>query len=188
MNAKVGIETGWLKFTTLKVVAFLPDTPCRALFLNVQQHNGQNPCHRCHITLVNKLVPVLEPHVIRLKIFDLVKKYILDLEELRQENPGTTRLFGVKRESILAQFSFDYVKGSPTEIMHCLFLGVAKCFLKTYVFKLRKKLSGKELKEVNDRIKMLKLPSDSKRSIRCLNEFKHYKSAECGKKFGPFFL
>ena len=178
INAKGGIETAWSPHTKLEVISFLADTPCRAKFLNVLQHNGTYPCHRCYVKLQDKLVPVHKSNEIRLKTMEEVNQLIDELENLRVVTPRTLHTFGIKGKSLLARFNFDYIKQSPLEIMHCLFLGVAKNFLEMYLFESKNSLKEPQRNQVDQRIKLLKPPSNSKRSIRQLNEFKHFKSAE----------
>ena len=182
INAKGGIPTTWSLRTKLQVFAFIADTPCRAKFLNVLQHNGKYPCHRCFIRLQNKLIPIVQPNEIRLKTIE-VNQLIEELELERDSRPKITNKFGVKGKSFLAKFKFDYIKRSLMEIMHCQFLGVAKCFFETYIFDSEKAGSPEQRHQIDQRIKMIKPPSNSKRSIRQLSEFKHFKSAEFEKIF-----
>ena len=52
-----GTETHWSKSTKLEIAAFIGDNPCRSKFLNVQQHNGTYPCHRCYSALIKIFAP-----------------------------------------------------------------------------------------------------------------------------------
>lgn len=176
INSSNGIVTNWSRHTKIRVVSFLADTPCRAQFLNVQQHNGTYPCHRCHIKIEHKKVPILQHHRLVPKTFDLVQSYIHQLESRSHQREN--HVFGVKGKCILSRFNFDYIKSSPLEIMHCLFLGFVKTFLSVYIFSSKNSFDSSKKNLVNERIAMIKPPSTSKRSIRKLADFKHFKSSE----------
>lgn len=175
-----GIETHWSKCTKLEVSAFIGDNPCRSKFLNIQQHNGRYPCHRCYIMKpVKENLPVYRYDELRLKSHELANRHVSSIEHLRRTTTSGKRIeheMGFKGKTLLSEFNnFDYINGSVVEIMHCLFLGVVKNSLKVFV-----KDGMQEVKklQIDKRISMLKPPSNSKRSIRPLTEFAHYKSAE----------
>ena len=179
INSKGGIKTKCSQYTRLEIATFLADTPCRAQFLNVLQHIGTFPCHRCHIEKVNKEIPILLQSELIPKTLDEVLVYARLLEETRNDKEKRTNWKGVKGKSVFNRFGFDYIRYSPMKIMHCLFLGVVKNSLKIYIFDSKiKKLNETQIRLVDERIKMLKPPSNSKRSIRKLVEFPHFKSAE----------
>ena len=45
--------THWAAKCYLKIISFIADTPCRAAILNMKQHNGDYPCHKCKISYTN---------------------------------------------------------------------------------------------------------------------------------------
>lgn len=163
-------ETHWSKNTRLEIVAFIADAPCRAQFLQVVQFNGNHPCHRCHIARENNLIPIMKHNNLILKSTELVTGYAKQTEELVRNpqlnlrgNPKKVDpVYGVKALSLLNSFNFDFIKRTPVEIMHCLFLGFVKRYLKLHVID---KLGAVDKERIDKRILSLKPPSCSKRAI-----------------------
>ena len=171
-----GVETYSSKQTRLEITAFLGDNPCRSKFLNVQQHNGTCPCHRCYIEKPkNEHLPVLQSFHLKAKTKELAIEHAQSVESIRKKGTKVDHEIRFKGRTILEQFgTFDFVQRTPDEIMHCLFLGVVKNSLKAFI----SALSANERTQIDQRIAMLKPPSNSKRSIRPLIEFANYKSSE----------
>ena len=176
-------ETKWSIDTKTEIVAFVADAPCRAEFLEVIQYNGNHPCHRCHIIRENGFIPICKHDDLRLKTKDLVIQYANATLELNQNRQLNSRgnpikvnpVNGVKPFTLLNSFEFDFIKKTPVEIMHCLFLGFVKRFLKVHVIDNLGELSKEE---IDRRVLALKLPSSSKRNLRTLCEFANFKSSE----------
>lgn len=177
INDQNGISTSWSKQTTIKIVGFIADAPCRALFLNVLSHNGTFPCHRCLIKTTEKKIPIITSSEIVPKNLNQVRLWAKEAADKANASLNVNlkpNVFGVKGISTLDSLNFDYIQRTPFEVMHCLFLGFVRRFLDWIINNLNK--SSRE--QIDRRILTIKPPSNIKRNLRCLAEFANFKSAE----------
>lgn len=177
------IKTDWAEKTSISIFAFLADAPCRADILQMKRFNATHPCHRCHVSRKNGRIPIYQPQMLFPKTMELVESYAV-----RRRARGKDNFQGVKKVSILKKLRFDYIKNTPVEIMHSVFLGLVRRFL---LITMIEGLKPEQTAEVERRIKMIKPPSNIKRMPRSLKEFKRFKSAELENwffYFGQFLL
>lgn len=172
-------RTDWHKRTTIQFIAFIADAPCRADFLEVSRFNAKNPCHRCHVKLSEKSILPMKYDDLKLKNLNLTIEYAKAYEKSCLANPRkkVDPAEGVKGVSLLKELSLDYMTCSPVEIMHCFFLGVAKRWMKQAIFGESRTYKAR-ISEINRRISMIKLPSNSKRMLRSFDDLANFKSAE----------
>lgn len=192
-----GFKTKWSNKTKLKAKIFLADAPCRAGVLNMMQHNGESPCHKCLV----RIIPQKElkegqkkEDCYIVKSDDMQRRskghfedsvILVEQEKLRFEadkrDSSSVHYAGVKGKTILSLIpNFDYVTCTLAEIMHVVFLGLTKLFLSGFwnksgnIFYLEP--YKKEL--VDKKISSLNVPSSVVRSIRSFDDLNNFKSTE----------
>lgn len=167
--------TKWSTRSSIKVVSFIADTPCRAAILNMQQHNGTYPCHKCKIVLHRdqrkQILPIRLSTELEMRNLEEVIEQGNRVDTSQSKEP----IQGVKGSCFFTELNFDFLNGTPMEIMHSLFLGVTRRLIK-YFFK--HLLSKRYRNHVNYRIKYFCLPSKISRQIRSFNDLMNFKSSE----------
>ena len=150
---------------------FIGDAPARALVLNHKSHNSSRPCSKCNVTGYR-----YENRVMVYLGIDHKKRTNDEYAALLDEDHH-------KGNTFLVEMSVPPVTRVPFEIMHLVYLGVAKRLLDGWFvgkFGFAGKLQAILLVELSSRYEKLEnwCPEEFARRPKALSEFNRFKATE----------
>lgn len=185
------------------LIALIADAPMRAYLRNVRQYNHVNGCDWCLIQATTANGARLYANSTRAELNELSRKkedffhYKAQREENQNQNhiQFNPRFKGITGVSpLLNLLDFDIVDGVSVEPMHCISLGVFRNFVikgilgnNTSIFESGINLN-RFMSSIAERLTSIKVPSESARIVRGMDEIRLWKSSEYDSFLSYFFF